>query len=375
MNKYACIYPNKDGKTFDVKTKAVTKDGVVKYITKRGFTSKADALKYKNDRIYEISNSFSLSENGELTLYGFLNDYRENYMLNHKTDNSLKTYINKLKTYIADCDLKYLKPIEFRRFQETLAVENLSSTYKNALNKCLLKALHNAVRRGLLDFQLYNAIEAEFKVFKGTKEAKTDYYTLEEFERFIDTFEASDPMQYLFLTLFYSGCRIAELRAIFLEDIDFNNNTIRIWKQHGIVHGYTKEFLRYNTKTNKNRLVVLPQEVMEKLKHYVSVFKPTSYLFYGQNQTQSISPERIARSRQQHATMAGLKIIRNHDFRHSITINMIDNGVDYKTVAQQLGHTNVSTTMNTYDHVTQKRQEVLQNVLNKLYNSKSNSQP
>ena len=49
---------------------------------------------------------------------------------------------------------------------------------------------------------------------------------------------------------------------------------------------------------------------------------------------------------------AGLPSIRFHDLRHTFATHALTSGVDAKTLAGILGHTNASFTLDTYTHVT-----------------------
>ena len=51
------------------------------------------------------------------------------------------------------------------------------------------------------------------------------------------------------------------------------------------------------------------------------------------------------------ATLAGLKVIRIHDFRHSCTSLLIYKGANIITVSKFLGHTKIEETLNTYTHL------------------------
>ena len=48
------------------------------------------------------------------------------------------------------------------------------------------------------------------------------------------------------------------------------------------------------------------------------------------------------------ANLAGLKVIRIHDFRHSCASLLINNGANVTLVAKYLGHTKVEETLKTY---------------------------
>lgn len=51
------------------------------------------------------------------------------------------------------------------------------------------------------------------------------------------------------------------------------------------------------------------------------------------------------------AILAGLKVIRIHDFRHSCASLLINNGANVTLVAKYLGHTKIEETLNTYSHM------------------------
>ena len=51
------------------------------------------------------------------------------------------------------------------------------------------------------------------------------------------------------------------------------------------------------------------------------------------------------------ATLAGLKVIRIHDFRHSCASLLINTGANVTLVAKYLGHTKIEKTLNTYSHM------------------------
>jgi hypothetical protein len=57
------------------------------------------------------------------------------------------------------------------------------------------------------------------------------------------------------------------------------------------------------------------------------------------------------------AEKAGLKHIRLHDARHSHATVLIKQGVPAKVVAERLGHSSITTTMNIYAHVLPEMQQ------------------
>ena len=66
-----------------------------------------------------------------------------------------------------------------------------------------------------------------------------------------------------------------------------------------------------------------------------------------------IKPDRVTRTFTRLSKEAGLPHIRLHDLRHTWATLALRNGVHPKVVQERLGHANISTTLNTYSHVTE----------------------
>lgn len=65
-----------------------------------------------------------------------------------------------------------------------------------------------------------------------------------------------------------------------------------------------------------------------------------------------------------YSKLAGVKIIRIHDFRHSHASLLANMGINIQEVARRLGHTKVEITWNTYSHLYPKEEEKAVAILN-----------
>lgn len=70
-----------------------------------------------------------------------------------------------------------------------------------------------------------------------------------------------------------------------------------------------------------------------------------------------ISPDSAYHAMKNILQKAKLPDIRFHDLRHTFATHALANGVDPKTLAGILGHTNASFTLDTYAHVTSDMQK------------------
>lgn len=100
----------------------------------------------------------------------------------------------------------------------------------------------------------------------GQKQKSLNFWTKEEFDRFIDTFEHSDSYYTAFLILYYCGLKIGELEALTFADIDHKGNTIAINKTYHLING---EGIVTTPKTAKaNRTIIIPAFLSECIQRY-----------------------------------------------------------------------------------------------------------
>lgn len=98
------------------------------------------------------------------------------------------------------------------------------------------------------------------------KTVNINFWTLEEFNKFISIINEDMQYEALFYLLFYSGMRIGEALALNYADFNLKENTVRISKTYTKING-TEIILTPKTKKG-NRTVTLPKFVMNKILIY-----------------------------------------------------------------------------------------------------------
>lgn len=144
----------------------------------------------------------------------------------------------------------------------------------------------------------------------------------------------------LILELLYStGIRVSELVNIKIEDINFNERTIRILG-----------------KGNKERIVIYGTICKEKLNNYLKISRdkllkyPCNYLILNKN-GRKITTRGIELIVDKTVKNSQLKDkISPHVLRHTFATHMLNEGADLKTVQELLGHANLAAT-GIYTHV------------------------
>lgn len=134
--------------------------------------------------------------------------------------------------------------------------------------------------------------------------------------------------------LYGCGLRISEVINLKIAHIDSQAMVINIIAGKG----------------KKDRIVMLPQLVLELLRKYYKDYKPDEYLFNGQFEKQ-YSKRSINNFLKDIAKKAGVKgHIHAHLLRHSFATHSLEQGTDISYIQKLLGHNCIKTTL-IYTHV------------------------
>ena len=137
------------------------------------------------------------------------------------------------------------------------------------------------------------------------------------------------------MTLYAAGLRLAEAAALRIPDIDSRRMQLNVASGKG----------------SKQRLVPLSPRLLEALRHYWKVHRPSDYLFPGKTPDRPYAGTSIQKAIKVAARAAGIqKTVTPHVLRHSYATGLLEAGVDLLTISRLLGHSSFTTTM-VYLHV------------------------
>ena len=127
--------------------------------------------------------------------------------------------------------------------------------------------------------------------------------------------------------------RISEATSLEISAIDRANHVLRIVG-----------------KGNKERLVPLPQPVLDELGRLWRTHHNRRWLFPNHSGNAPLNNRVLSRTFAAAAVAAGIHHrVTPHTLRHSYATRLIENGVDIRIVQILLGHANIATTR-IYDH-------------------------
>lgn len=236
--------------------------------------------------------------------------------------------------------------INFRKYISTL---NLSISRKNLIFSTTRQLISFAEENDYLDYNIAERLLKSLKSIRKDKEIshKICFWTDEQFETFINTFNNKDKKwRYYFLLTYWGALRMGEINALTWEDIDFNNNSVYINKSVDR-DGYIS-----SPKTKSSKASVdLPTFLVIELKDWKEKIKPnheSDFIFFNNH---IISRTTIRRMMLKHEKIGSVDPIKFHGLRHSMASRMINQGCNPLLVAKHLRHASTQQTLDTYSHL------------------------
>ena len=151
-----------------------------------------------------------------------------------------------------------------------------------------------------------------------------------------------------------AGLRIGEVCALQWQDLDMEDEVIRIRKTLGRVYqpdgtSQRSHLVLGKPKTvNAIREVPMSREMIRLVRPLTRVANPEYFLL--SNDEKPLEPKTYRNYYKRFMTDLGVADLKFHGLRHSFATRCIESGCDYKTVSVLLGHANVGTTLNLYVH-------------------------
>ncbi len=318
--------------------------GKVIHKKKRGFKTKREALQWERDTINQATESVGMTFGDFVEIY--YQDMSER--LKESTLRSKHFMIDqKITPYFRSKPLSEIKPTDIRKWQNALTAyrdENgqpYKETYLRSIQNQITAIFNYAVKYyGLKENPCHKAGSI------GKKNAEEmQFWTKEEFARFIDAIMDKPAVYTMYMTLYYTGMREGELLALTPADIDLYKGTVSISKTFQRLNG---EDVITTPKTQKsNRVVTLPTVLADCLKDYMKQcygLKPTDRLF-------PYTMHYLHHEMDRGCKVSGVKRIRVHDLRHSHASLLVEMGFSPLLIAERLEHERVQTTLETYSHL------------------------
>lgn len=350
---FKCYYKDLQGNTICKKSKMFTKQSEAKEAEKNFLNEINLNLPTSNITFKELIDEYLKFQKDKVKITTYKDTQKRfkkfNKLYNVKLNNFNIKHFEIWKTEINNNEKEY------------------QTSYKNTLYKNLRALLNFAIK--YYDMVFLNSIMNKMTNFNNPNELKKEmnFFTYDEFKSFIGL-EQDIRYKCFYETLYYCGLRKGEANALTWNDFDIDKNTISINKNVNLkITGEKYTIIPVKTK-GSNRILPLPNLLsnhLKELKKYYSNYKnfePSWFIFGG---IYPLTDSTIQNRKDNHCKKIN-KTIRIHDFRHSCASLLINNGASISLVSKYLGHSKISTTLDTYTHLFKNQFDEIVDFMNKL---------
>lgn len=326
-------------------------------IKKRGFATLNDAKAYLTNEMYLIDHPEELEIKKDITLNELFKkyiEYRETKARITTIDGEIRRYNNHIGPILGDLNTSELTQDKVHTWRINFVKKQTTDNFTNKVISTFRHILNYGHDH---DYKFNNKCLLELEKAKlKTIPKEREILTYEEIDLFLSTFEKEIPSEYDYWLYFYalsrSGMRPNEFRGLQVRDLKEDRISVN--------HDITNKIKGMGTiiqpckNESSNREVLMPKDIMDLLKEHVDGYKPTDFVFGKENPFYETN---LRRELDIHLNKANLKHITIYGFRHSHATHLIRNGVMIKVVSSRLGHKDIQTTLNTYQHLLKEDQE------------------
>lgn len=247
---------------------------------------------------------------------------------------------------LGEYELDELKPNVLQDFLLKKIDDHYSTNTIKGIVSVLKQALKLAITLEFVDkeycsnLKMPSSEEKEISVFNKKEQLVIESFCLNHKKR-----------NYMGIVIcLYTGIRLGELLALTWDDIDFNSNLLTINKTSysSKVNGKTQIIVDKPKTKKSNRVIPLPNQLVKLLK-IIKKESNSKYVITTRN-SGMVGNRSYQRTFKFILKKVNVPYRNFHSLRHTFATNAIELGMDVKTLAEILGHTNAMITLNRYSH-------------------------
>ena len=247
---------------------------------------------------------------------------------------------------LGEYELDELKPNVLQDFLLKKIDDHYSTNTIKGIVSVLKQALRLAITLEFVDkeycsnLKMPSSEEKEISVFTKKEQQVIESFCLNHKKR-----------NYIGIVIcLYTGIRLGELLALTWDDIDFNSNLLTINKTSysAKVDGKTQIIVDKPKTKKSNRVIPLPSQLVKLLK-IIKKESNSKYVITTRN-SGIVGNRSYQRTFKFILKKVNVPYRNFHSLRHTFATNAIELGMDVKTLAEILGHTNAMITLNRYSH-------------------------
>lgn len=258
----------------------------------------------------------------------------------------IRNFNNHILPYFKNMQLREITKKDIIEWQNILYEKNFSNSFYNSLYYNLSSFFNFCVDYDYVD----NNVVKQVKNFKKKYEKKEySTYTKREFKKFIKNLDDLVDKEF-FSLMYYYGTRSGETYALKFSDIDFSKKIIHI--RHNLQRRGNRDL---DTPKNFSSIrdisidFITCKHLIKLKKLYISEYNDNNFDYFVFGGKKPLSTTTMDRHKKIACEKAKIKIITQHEFRHSYATRMaLHEPIEF--VSKSMGHSKTSTTYDIYCH-------------------------
>lgn len=254
---------------------------------------------------------------------------------------------------------------------------NCSLKQKNQMIKELRTFFNWCIKK---EYLLVSPLK-NIKKYKVEK-AEMKYWTPEELSKFLNTInndiEKNENVEVAYRTKIFTlinfslGDRVGETRALTFDCFDEKLGIAKI--KHSINYDRkSKDFLSNTKNYHSQRSIDITSKLIEevkKYKYYLINFcdynvKDTDIIFFNYKNNKPYTDATLRKYFYKYRNKAQVSKIRMYDLRHTYVATMMSEGKELYHISERIGHSDYSTTVNEYGHLSNKTRKEIASITDK----------
>jgi len=331
----------------------------------------------------ELNKGIDLQKQSQYTfgdwLITWMDEYKRIELRLSTWENYYRSVRNHIYPALGHIPLGEIKTDDIQRLYNKMIREDKSPATVRRNHQIIRSCLSQAVENRILAWNPATAVKLPKLESKEVRAMTPD-----EMDSFLSVL-GEDRWGTAFLCLLGTGLREGELLAIRWQDIDIKEGVLKV--SQALVRTKERGLIFEEPKTEKSkRTIPLPNAVTSAIIHHrtqqvqVRLLVGSEYinndLIFCTDKGTPIYPRNFTRKFYTLKEKAGIpEDINLHALRHTFATRMLEEGENLKTVQELLGHADISTTANTYSHVSIEVKRKAAVKMDRLLTKKIPSQP
>lgn len=338
--------------------------------------------------LQEFENGGSVIRLSNMNVHQYFMYWHENYVKKELKPNTQSNYLNIIKKYIdpsiGNFRIRSISPATIQDLVNNLGKTDLS---KHTV-EIIVTVIREAFKKAVYPYQLIKEDPARYITMpkyrddnRKTRE-KLKIITMQQYKQILSITPPSNPFYIPLQIAFGTGMRRGEVCGLTWANVDFDSHTIDVKQAmmqevKGAFSIITpKTVASYRTISIGDSLVDLLKQhkkhQMEERLRYGRYYYESNFVCTKEN-GKPVTPNTIKYQCDRIQKELGFPF-NFHSLRHTHATMLLENGANIKDIQARLGHSRITTTMDTYSHVTHKMQKQTVNIFEKIMKqSKSDS--